>query len=348
MQKWWIILSFLGLIVSCTEEPVQDDVDQYLVTTNEQEETKSAQLLQAAEQEPKNIQLWIDLGRHCKKELEFSCALDAGAKAFRLDSTNVEARALYAWTLINKPNPPLIDIERAKRHYKYVLAAQPKNREVLVELANAYSLTGDFESAFTYINTALRIDDKYRDAYILKGSIYRTVQNYDLALSSYQTAVQLDPYYFMSHLQTGYLLTEMGNHKLALEYYENAAEIDPSSIEALYGVAKSFQDKGDYDEAHAAYRKILDVDPQFFISYFNQGFIKQYYVKELDSAVFYYTKCLEKEPEYVKAWHQIGETYYMQGRYSDAAEAFSEALRLNPNYTPTLKAKEKLRGITVK
>lgn len=348
MNKIGYIICILGLFTACTEEVVENEADQFTVTSESEGEMDKTDLLSLAESDPNNIQLWINLGRFCKENLDFACALDAGAKSFRLDSTNLEARSLYAWTLINKPEPPLIDIERAKRHYKYVLAAQPKNKEVLVELGNAYSLTGDFEAAFTHINNALRIDEEYRDAYILKGSIYRVVENYDLALSSYQTAVRLDPGYFMSNLQTGYLLTEMENHQLALEYYQNAAEIDPASIEALYGVAKSFQDAGQYDEAQVVYREILEIDPSFFISYFNQGFIKQYYVHELDSAVYYYNKCLTKQPEYVKAWHQLGETYYMQERYADAAKAFTEVLHLNPDYEPTLRAKEKLRNKPVK
>lgn len=342
MKKIIFCTILIAQFLSCSNSEM-DDANNFLVKNDDQGELKSFENLRVKAEETNDIEDWINLASFCKEESNFECALDAAAKSFRLDSTNLEARKLYAWSLINKPEPPLIDIERAKRHFKYVLSIQPKEAQTMIELANAYSLTGDFENSFLLINNALKINDRLRDAYILKGSNYRVVGNYKLALSSYQTAVQMDPDHFMSNLQTAYLLTEMENHQLALEYYMNAVSIKPESIEAIYGVAKSYQDMGLYDEAQATYRNLLDVDNRFFIAYFNQGFIKQYYINELDSAAYYYNLCLEVQPEYVKAWHQLGETYRVQGRNYEAAKAYTEVLQLNPNYEPTLVAKEKLR-----
>jgi tetratricopeptide (TPR) repeat protein len=344
--KFIFIFSVFGIFTfnSCSNE-AESDVQRFFV--KERNDLSAAdQLLfldSALQENPQNIDLLLQKGKLCKELLDFRCALDAGAKAFLLDSTNLEARKLYAWTLINKPDAPLGDIDRARRHYRYILSLEPNNLAIKIELANTYALTGDFEASFKLINDVLRLNDRYRDAYVLKGSNYRVVGNYNLALSSYQTAVQIDPDFFMGHLQTAYLLTEMENHELALEYYRNAADIDPKSLEALYGIAKSLQDLNRFDEAQQAYRNILQIDPDFFIAYFNQGFIKQYYTQELDSAVFYYNAAIDIEPEYVKALHHLGETYFSLDRISDAARMYAKVLTLNPDYEPTLIAKEKLR-----
>ena len=343
MRNINIILGLLFLLVSCQDEQ-QTDSKLFKQTNSDKasENEMLDEIEKLLEENPDDIDLWIEKGFICKENFDFSCALNAGAKAFLLDSTNLDARSLYAWTLINKPKPPLEDIERAKKHYKYILSVD-QNPQIMVELANTYSLTGDFESSFKYLNDALRLDDQIRDAYVMKGSNYRVLENFDLALSSYQTAVQIDPDYFMGHLQIGYLLTELGDDRLALEYYRTAADLDPESIEARYGVAKSLQDLGEYDDAQMEYRGILTRDSTFYFSYFNQGFIKQYLQEEPDSAVHYYNLSLELQPEHVKSWHNLGETYLSQGRKADAARAFSEALRLNPDFEPTIKAKEKLR-----
>ena len=344
--KFIFIFSVFGMFTfnSCSNE-AESDVQRFFV--KERNDLSAAdQLLfldSALQENPQNIDLLLQKGKLCKELLDFRCALDAGAKAFLLDSTNLEARKLYAWTLINKPDAPLGDIDRARRHYRYILSLEPNNLAIKIELANTYALTGDFEASFKLINDVLRLNDRYRDAYVLKGSNYRVVGNYNLALSSYQTAVQIDPDFFMGHLQTAYLLTEMENHELALEYYRNAADIDPKSLEALYGIAKSLQDLNRFDEAQQAYRNILQIDPDFFIAYFNQGFIKQYYTQELDSAVYYYNAAIDVEPEYVKALHHLGETYFSLDRISDAARMYAKVLTLNPDYEPTLIAKEKLR-----
>jgi tetratricopeptide (TPR) repeat protein len=345
MRKTILFISILFLAASCGEKAADNAANFFAdsLSSKEKNELRLAELEVLLAEQPSNQLAWIEKGGICKENYDFVCALDAGAKAYAIDSTNVEARMLYAWTLMNKPNAELVDIERAKKHYKYVLSVKENNPAVLVELANTYSLTGDFETAFKFVNDALRADDKFRDAYVLKGSMYKTQGNTKFALSSYQTAVQLDPDFFMGHLNIGWLLSETEDHQLALEYYRNALALDPKSVNAYYGVAKSHQDMEQFDEAQNYYRQLLTVDPDFHYAYFNQGIIKQYFLQQLDSAVFYYNLSTSVQPEFVKGWHQLGQVYLEQGRKPDAARAFSKVLELNPDYEPTLTAKEKLR-----
>jgi tetratricopeptide (TPR) repeat protein len=346
MIKNTVLYTFLGLglLFSCTSKDESDGQQFFVKEEVKTERNEFHEITDSLEKNPNDINLLIRQGNICKDNLNFACALNAGAKAFRIDSTNIKARQLYAWTLINKPETPISDIEGAKRHYQYILSLQPKDPQTLVELANTYSLTGDFKTAIKYINDALRIDERYRDGYVLKGSIYKTLEKNDLALSSYQTALQVDPDFFIGHLNTGWLLTAMENHKLALEYYANAVDLKPKNINAIYGVAKSYQDLEEYESALKEYRKIKNIQPEFYIADFNQAYIKQYYQKELDSAAYFYEQALRIHPEYPSAWYQLGETYFVQDRFSEAARAFSEALKIDKDFLPAKEAAQKLRN----
>jgi tetratricopeptide (TPR) repeat protein len=330
---------------SCSEN-TQNLPDEFFADTYSQTDRIAARLSELEEllqNTPENITAWVEKGEICKEKYDFVCALDAGAKAYTLDSTNIAARRLYAWTLINKPNADLDDVERAKKHFKYVLSVEENNPDVMVDLANTYSYTGDMETAFKYVNDALRINKNHRDAYVLKGSMYKVLGNTDFALSSYQTAVQVDPDFFMGHLNIGWLLSELEQHQMALEYYQNALDLDPESINALYGIAKSYQDLGDYVQAHQGYRDLVAIDPDFHLAYYNQGIIKWLFEEELDSAVYYFKYAVTVQPEFVRGHHELGEVYFEQGRIPDAARSYSKALELNPDFAPTLIAKEKLR-----
>jgi len=347
MIKYLVLGIVIILSVACSTEEEQESQHFFLTEDTNNDTDILIQLTDSLEKDPDNIHLWIQKGNVCKDRLDFACALNAGAKAFLIDSTNIGARQLYAWSLINKPNAPVSDIERAKRHFQYVLSLQPRDPKTLVDLANTYSLTGDFRTAIKYINDALRIDEYYRDGYVLKGSIYKTVENYDLALSSYQTALQIDPDFFIGYLNTGWLLTEMENHSLALEYYQTAVDLQPENINALYGVAKSLQDLERFDEALVEYRHILEVNPKFYIPYFNQGYIKQYHQNDLDSAAYFYHELLKKAPDYIGAWYQLGEVYFTQKKYTSAAECYVKALEIDENFTPARTAAERLRHIKI-
>ncbi|RFC54422.1 tetratricopeptide repeat protein [Brumimicrobium aurantiacum] len=343
--KFLFPLIGFGLLFSCTSEDTGSEEQFFVQEDTTDVKDQLTTISDSLAKDPENIDLIIRRGNICKENLNFRCALDAGAKAFRIDSTNIQARQLYAWTLINKPNAPVSDIERAKRHFQYVLSVKPNDPQTMVDIANTYSLTGDFKTAIKYINDALRIDERFRDGYVLKGSIYKTLEKNDLALSSYQTALQIDPDYFIGHLNTGWLLTSMGDHRLALEYYVNAAELKPENVNSLYGIAKSYQDLGEYENALKEYRNIKKIEPKFYIADFNQGYIKHYYQEELDSAAYFYDQVLRANPDYPAAWYQMGEAYFAQERYSEAGRAYAEAIRIDEDFTPAKEAAEKLRKI---
>lgn len=292
---------------------------------------------------PDSVPLLIEQGNLYADAFMMDQALDMGSKAFRLDSNNVAARELYANALNNRPNRTVSEVELAQKHFKYVVKKQPKNTKALVSLASTYSQLGDFEKSFQYINEALRVDKRYRDAYILKGSNYLALGKRDLALSSYETAIQQDPKFFIGYMKLGYMYTEDLKHDLALQYYLTASELEPKSTDALYGVAYSYQESGKYDKALASYRHLLEIDSTYHLALFNQGFIKQEYQKQIDSAVYFYRTATEMKPEFVKGWHNLGVCYMEQNRRADAARAFATALKLNPDFELSRQAAEKLK-----
>ena len=335
------------LLISCNPKEEIEASNFYTDTLNSVEKInlEIEKIEKELIQKPNDFKLWLKKGNLCKEIADYPCALDAGAKTFLLDSQNIESRALFAWTLINKPNRELVDIENAKKHYKYIHSIKKNDDQVLVELANTFSLTGDFDMAFKLIDDALLINSKNRDAFVLRGSIYKIEGKLKSAMDSYQNAIQIDPDFFLGQLNIAWLLTEMENHELALEYYRNALDLDPKSVNALYGIAKSFQDLNSISEAHQAYRELIQVEPTFHYAYYNQGVMKQFLERELDSAVFYFDKSVQVQPEFVKGWHQLGEVYIEQDRRVDAARAFTKALELNPDFEPSREAVEYLKNL---
>lgn len=105
---------------------------------------------------------------------------------------------------------------------------------------------------------------------------------------------------------------------------------------------------GKYDEAMKQYRNMTQIDSTFYIAYFNQGFVKQYYKNELDSAAYFYKRVIKINPKYKRAWYQLGENYLKQGKKSDAAASYGEALKIDPDYKPAREAADKLRKVIYK
>jgi len=293
---------------------------------------------------PDSVELLIKHGHSMIKEFNYEKALADGALAFRLDSTNLEARSLYAEILNNKPDRTVDDISAAQKHYKVIVRKQPKNTKALIGLAATYSQQQDFETSFKYINEALRIDPKYRDAYVLKGSNYRWLGNIELTKSSYETAVQQDPEFYEAYVMLGSLY-QAENNKICIQYYTTALQLKPKEMDALYALAYAQNQFNDFKSAKTLYRQMAQDTSEYFSSrgLFHQAYIFQYNEKNIDSAIYFYKSALVTNPKYVEAWHNLGECYETKGEKLTALSSYSKALKYNPDFELSRKAADRLR-----
>lgn len=264
---------------------------------------------------------------------DYSNALKDGAEAYRREPKNIEARLLYAYGLNNRPERTHADRVSAQKHFKFILKKDPKNLEVLVQLAASYAEMGDTENAFRYTNAALKIDKHYRDAYILKGKIYDSEGNLKLAISSFETAIQQDPKFYPAYLYLGELYQYEKNDTLAIEYFLSADQIEPENIEILYKLAYAYQTFNKDEKALAVYRRMAKMDPEFSVSTFQQGWIKQFHQNQMDSALIFYDMTILNEPRYVEAWHNMGmiQEDYKKDKY-EAIKYYKMALKYDKDF----------------
>jgi tetratricopeptide (TPR) repeat protein len=284
---------------------------------------------------PDSLELIIRHGNQAISKMDYSTALADAAKAFRLDSSRLESRLLYAEALINKSNRLVADVYTAQRNYLIVTKKDTKNPKALVGLANVYCILEDYDSAFKYINEALKINARFRDAHILKGSIYRLLGNFKLAASSYETAVQHDPEFYQGYIMLG-ALYEWKQDPLCIEYYTTAYQLQPKNADVLYSLAYAKQLFGKESEAKALYRKMIRLDSLYYVAYFQIGYIKQFSENDLDSALLYYDKTLEINNKHIESYHNIGLIYEEKKDITNALFSYAKVLKYNPEYTLSL------------
>lgn len=292
---------------------------------------------------PDSVELLILHGNKMIKNYQLELALSDGAKAFRLDSMNNDARLLYADALNNRPNRTPGDVARAQKFYAYLLKKMPKEPKIYVSLASTYSQQMDFDKSFLYINQALKINARYRDAYVMKGSNYLFLNKIDLAKSSYETAVQQDPKFFEAYLMLGSLY-QAESDKICLEYYRTAVELQPKNVDVIYSLAYAEQVFGQTYKALAHYKRMLQLKPDYHQALNQIGVIQQYDLKQLDSAMYYYNSALEVEPRFVEAWHNLGECYESKNDISNALQSYAKALKYDPSFELSRKRANVLKG----
>ena len=293
---------------------------------------------------PNDVSLLLERGNKLFARYEYDLALNDAAKAFRLDSNNIETRLLYAEVLNNREQRTTQEVEIAQKHYKWVIKKDAKSLRALVGLAGTYGFQQDFEKVFLYANEALRIDSKYRDAYVIKGSTYLLLGKVDLAKSSYQTAIQQDPKFFEAYFLLGQIY-QSENDPLCIEYFNTAHELYPEQMEFTYQLAYSKQMFNQYESAKEIYRIMAQDTSDLYVSraLFHQGYLHQFVDKNIDSAKYFYISAIETEPRMYEAWHNLGMCHEAKGDRLKAIQSYATALKHNPEFTISRDAAERLR-----
>lgn len=193
------------------------------------------------------------------------------------------------------------------------------------------------------MNQALKIDSKKREAYALKGSIYMDLENYELAKSSYITATQQDPNFYEAWLHLAILYHKEKN-PICLEYYQTAYELQPSDAELLYSWAFAEEFFGNTEDAKTLYRKLSDDEDRYYKArgYFHLGHIKQRLENEVDSALFFYSKAIDTQKDYVEAYHNRGMCYELKGNIYSARDEYLNALKYDKTFQLSIDAYNKL------
>jgi tetratricopeptide (TPR) repeat protein len=216
----------------------------------------------------------------------------------------------------------------------------PESTTCLLKRAEFSIHLQQFESAFQYLNDALRLDDQLHEAYWMKGKIYATTGADDKALSSYQTAIEVNPNFYEGFITLGIFLAERSD-SMAEEYYRSAMEMKPSAVEPIYNLAMFYQNEGRLQESLDLYRVILTLDPDNATASFNQGYIHLEYLTAYDSAVHWFSLAIERLPYYHQAFFNRGLAFESLGMTSEAVEDYTQALRIKPDYTAAARAKER-------
>jgi len=182
--------------------------------------------------------------------------------------------------------------DEAVRGYHELLAADPRNAQILNRLGNVYQALQNADEAKMYYRRALKADPHFAAAVNNLGCLYYNEKSYRKAVRQYRKAIQMDPGVasFYSNLAFSYLAQR--KYPEMMESFQRAAALDStifdqrnrsgvvvlergadSSGAVYFYLAKTFGQMGDLDHCleflakarDAHYKNIAAVktDPAF-------------------------------------------------------------------------------------
>ncbi|KAL4230368.1 cytochrome c oxidase subunit 1 [Mactra antiquata] len=204
----------------------------------------------------------------------------------------------------------------------------------------------NYHRAIKRFTSAIKVDPTYVRAYVCRGEAYHKIHELRLALRDFTRAIHLKPDVHHYYMYRGQLLLELGNLELAAFCVRHASEISsgssmgqrPTQQAVVYSFLKN------YDKAIDALRSASRSNPSASM-YMLLG-KTQMKAKKFENAISSFQLALSV----YKPWKardpwpiEAGDAHYLIGQcsmelrqYMDALNAFTDAIKLNPNMAEAL------------
>ena len=263
-----------------------------LASTDAEERLKNYQ--KAYEENPKNLDVTINLANAYDELKDFDKAIEFYNKAIEIDKTCALAFNNRGYSYFNKKeyenalqdydkaillNPKLqiakdnrtqlLEVIAEKEEFKDIISKSEqgqKDWQYYFNLGMAEARLGEYQKAKDAYNQALSLNSNYAQAYLFRGILEHGKGNLDDANSDYSHALEIDDKLIDAYFNRAQIVFSKENPtdedlKNALTDLNKAVELDPKFIDALYSIAIIEKKLGQYQNAIKTLDKILEIAP---------------------------------------------------------------------------------------
>jgi tetratricopeptide (TPR) repeat protein len=114
-----------------------------------------------------------------------------------------------------------------------IVAADPTNRQIWVQLGNDYFDTGQPQKAINAYGKALELNPKDPNVLTDQGVMYRQAKRFDLAIANFEKAQQIDPTHLQSQYNMGLVYSQdLHQPDKAIKAWTRYLQLDSTSPKA--------------------------------------------------------------------------------------------------------------------
>lgn len=232
-----------------------------------------------------------------------------------------------------------------------MLESDPKNKWLLVQKGNTYSLAGDSEKARQAFLNVLELKTDFVYALEKIAWLEFSEGNLDKAEDYCRKAIDLyqdDPGMYKLLAE---IMIKRGNQTVAKNMLQKAVDIAPSDVGALFSLGKLMQEEKNYVEARKYFEEVLRRSPDNILA-LNFAAKERLRTGDREGAIRAYTHAAELAPQdgtqqyYLGIAYETGADNNLLGPGSDPVAAqshYQRALELNPDIQ---RAKDRLKVLS--
>jgi tetratricopeptide (TPR) repeat protein len=136
------------------------------------------------------------------------------------------------------------DRNRAYADYNQSVRVDPNNALLSFNYGRQGTIfldEGDYDTAFTFFDLAIRLDPNYTDAYCGRGFTYinKIDYDYDRAFADFNQAIRFDPNYAPAYYGRGLVYHNKRDYDRAIEDFTRAIQLNPNYAYAYEGLMEA-------------------------------------------------------------------------------------------------------------
>ena len=204
----------------------------------------------------------------------------------------------------------------------------------LLARAERLDKQGNLDEARTLLHEVIRLDPELTIAYLALGVVSRRLGDFKGSVDACSSGLRIDPQNSELYLRRGIAWFHLGLYGIAIEDFEDASGIayDDPRPELWRGLTLVQLNRP--LEAINAYASSIRRDRTYMIAYLNRG-LAYLATDESRKAEFDFDHAIRHNPRDLRAWFNRGVAQARQGRYQDAIESYSAALKIDPAHEPS-------------
>lgn len=241
-----------------------------------------------------------------------------------------------AWALILCGWLSLMQVSRWSDNqtlYEHTLTVNPRSWMAHNHLGLALKNDGRLGVAMRHFRQAIEMDPSYADAHYNLGNTLVQAKDLQQASEHYTAAIRLNPRHYLAHFRLANVLKRQGELDKAAGHYQAVLKINPDHVQARMSLALILDhSEGRAEDAIHHYRKILRLQPKANAARYNLAWLlatnPNSALRDPTEAVFLAEGATQLPArERALGLDTLAAAYAAAGRYQEAVEAASEAIR---------------------
>jgi tetratricopeptide (TPR) repeat protein len=221
----------------------------------------------------------------------------------------------------------------------YLIEAHKIDRddaEIIIDLAQNFEQLDPSKSIY-YYNLYLNDHPFHASVWFDLGVVYSRVNQFEKAIEAFDFALALFENFSEAHFNKGNALANLGKYEAAIESFEDYLQlisqertIDPGDFLDVYcSIGECYERLGDLVSALMYYQKALDIDPNYADAIFGIGIVNSL-CNNLEDSLRFIKKAIARDPYNSEYHYSLGNVYSLLEKNDKALESYKTAVSIDP------------------